>query len=534
MKPTLFVTCFILFAGLSAFAGDSTPGVISTIAGDGTLGSGGDGGPATSAQLDGIADIAVDTAGNLYIAESSAIRKVSPDGVISTVFGAKGGEIAIDAAGNIYTNWVGDILKMTPAGAVSTVASIGYVGPGFFDYFLGLVNDSAGNVYFTRSTSFVRYWPIYKVNADGTVGIVGTAPAEPMDLAVDSAGNFYVSAWQQWNDSVSVWKVDPQGNTTCLFPGTGYAVAVDSKGNLFISEIGDNPRIWKVTPDGTTSIAAGNGTRGFSGDSGPATSAQLNFPVSIAIDDKDNLLIGDDKNFRVRKVTWVTETFFAHIAVGGGYSTTVALTNTGDSAISGTLILTDPQGQPLTASGIGVGSGSSFPVSIAPAGTTILSINPIGPDDPLKLGWATVITTGGVLNGIATLHLMSGGVTQVVAGVLPSQAMQYATIPIDDDSSQGRLTAYVVANPTDQNLVIKLALVDQDGQIVDDSVTFTLAPKQQTVRYLDREMAQPQFKGSIVLRAREGGSFVAAGFRQHQALFTVIPVIPGKAPSVPD
>jgi hypothetical protein len=74
-------------------------------------------------------------------AESNAIRKVSPDGVISTVPGAPAGEIAVDAAGNIYINRDGGILKITPAGAVSAIASIGDVGRGFYGYFIGLVND---------------------------------------------------------------------------------------------------------------------------------------------------------------------------------------------------------------------------------------------------------------------------------------------------------------------------------------------------------------------------------------------------------
>ncbi len=522
MKPTSFIPCFILSVALAAMAGDSTTGVISTVAGTGTQGSSGDGGPATSAQLNKITDIAVDTAGNLYISESNAIRKVGPDGVISTVFVGSGGKIAVDSKGNIYIgHFDSGIVKVTPAGAVSTFAGI------LGDYLGGLVNDSAGNVYY----SDVDIWfgaSTYKVNSDGKGAVVAQTPGESGIVAVDSAGNLY------FYDGSGVWKVDRRGGSTWLFSGTVYGFAVDSRGNLFVSETGQTPRIWRVTPDGTTSIVAGNGTKGFSGDGGPATSAQLSSPVSIAIDNEDNLLIADSDNLRVRKVTWVKETFFAHVAVGGGYSTTVTLTNTGDSAISGSLMLTDPQGQPLTASVAGVGAGSSFPVSIAPAGTTFLSINPVGPGDPLNMGWATVATSGGVLNGIATYHLMSGGATQAVAGVHPSQPMRYATIPIDDDAGQGRLTAYAVANPTSQNLVIRLALVDQEGQVVEDSVTFTLAPKQQTSRYLNRDVARPQFKGSMVLRAQEGGSFIAVALRQYQTLFTVVPVISGKASRVPD
>lgn len=530
--PAATILCLSIPVGLAVMAGDSVPGIISTVAGNGSQGSSGDGGPATSAQLDRIGDIAVDTAGNLYIAEPNAIRKVSPDGIISTVPGAPAGDIAVDAAGNIYVHDPGSIVKITPAGAVSTLADVGYVGWGFYAYFAGLFNDSAGNVYFAYSESFNPDSTIYKVNADGTAVLIGYAPAEINGLAVDSAGNLYAS------DCFNVWKVDPQGRTTRLFTSSSlvYCGAVDSRGNLFIAEEGENPRIWRVTPNGTTSIVAGDGTKGFSGDSGPATSAQLSSSVSIAIDNEDNLLIGDGDNYRVRKVVLATasEAFFAHVTVGGGYSTTVTLTNTGDTACFGILILTDSQGQPLDASGADVGAGSSFPVSIASAGTTSVSINPVSPGDPLRSGWATVAASGGVLSGVATWHVVTGGVVQAAAGVLASQPTRYATIPVDDDFSQGYLTAYAVANPTSQNLFIKLALVNEDGKVVDDSVTFTLAPKQHTARFLYQDVARSQFKGSIVLRAQEGGSFVAVALKYYHSLFTVIPVIPGKASSVPD
>jgi len=222
------------------------------------------------------------------------------------------------------------------------------------------------------------------------------------------------------------------------------------------------------------------------------------------------------------------------MTVGGGYYTTFALSNTGDSTISGDLILTDQQGQPLTASAADIGAASSFPVSIAPAGTMFLTFNPRDANGPVRSGWAKIMTAGGTLNGVATFHLMSAGTRQAATGVLPSQLMRYATIPVDDDYSQERLTAYAVANPTSQNVVIKLALVDQDGAVVDDTVTFTLQPKQQIARYLHQDLARPQFKGSMVLRAQEGGSFVAVALLQHQKMFTVVPVIPGKASNVPD
>ncbi len=80
-------------------------------------------------------------------------------------------------------------------------------------------------------------------------------------------------------------------------------VAVDNIGNLFITEKGENPQIWMVKPNGTTEVVAGNGTKGFSGDGGPATLAQLNDPSSVAVDKLGNILAGDSGNLRIRKIT---------------------------------------------------------------------------------------------------------------------------------------------------------------------------------------------------------------------------------------
>jgi alpha-tubulin suppressor-like RCC1 family protein len=221
-------------------------------------------------------------------------------------------------------------------------------------------------------------------------------------------------------------------------------------------------------------------------------------------------------------------TFFPQLAVGGGYSTTVALSNTGSTAISGNLVLRDQQGNAFTVSSASSGSGSSFPVSIPPGGTTSLTVNSLSPSDLVWSGWATIETTGGSLGAMETLQF--GGVVQTT-GLLPAQPMQFATIPVDDNYSQIRLTAYALANPTNQNLVIKLSLVDQDGNVVDDTVSITLGPWQQTARYVYANFGRPVFKGSLVLKA-QGGKFVAVALVQNQQVFTEIPIIPSN-PSNP-
>jgi hypothetical protein len=230
-------------------------------------------------------------------------------------------------------------------------------------------------------------------------------------------------------------------------------------------------------------------------------------------------------------------TSFPQVAVGGGWSTSFTLSNTGGATISGNLILTDQNGNPWTVSSTSLGTGSSFPVSISPGGTMFLTVNTVNSNNPGKSGWATVETTGGSPSGVATYQLLSGGSLQTAAGVLPSPQMQFATIPVDDDYSQNRLTAYALANPTDQTIEVKLCTVDQNGNVVNDTVTITLSPGQQIARYLYQDLNNPQFvfTGSMVLRGQAGGTFVAVALiQQNPQLFTVIPVIPSKAPNMPN
>jgi hypothetical protein len=119
-------------------------------------------------------------------------------------------------------------------------------------------------------------------------------------------------------------------------------------------------------------------------------------------------------------------------------------------------------------------------------------------------------------------------------GVLQSQPLQYATIPVDNNSSQSKQTAYVIANPSSQTIAIKLALVGQDGTVVNDTVTVTLGPGQQVATYLWQTLGVTNFKGSLVLRGQNNATFVAVAFVEKQGVMTAIPVISGKAPGVPN
>jgi uncharacterized protein (TIGR03437 family) len=273
-------------------------GVITTVAGNGTQGFSGDNGPATSAQLALPEGIAVDSAGSVYIADRNnhRIRKVS-GGVITTV------------AGNGTQGFSGDNGPATSAE---------------LDYPEGVAVDSAGNLYiadtYNARVRKVSGGVITTVAGDGTVGFSGdniaatSAQLVPAAVVVDSAGNLYVA--DNYNNRVS--KVSngvittvagdgapgfsgDNGPATSAILGYPEGLAVDSSGNLYIADWGNN-RIRRVS-NGVIATVAGSGTGGFSGDNGPATSAELWSPQGVAVDSAGNVYIADNDNNRIRILT---------------------------------------------------------------------------------------------------------------------------------------------------------------------------------------------------------------------------------------
>jgi len=288
-------------------------GTLTVVAGTGAFGFSGDGGPATSARLASPLGLALDTAGNLFIADydGARIRKVTPNGVITTVagnglsaFGGDGGpatqagigptDVAVDAAGNLFIadNDNHRVRKVTPNGVITTLTGNG----------------------------------IAAFTGDG--GLASAAQvANPRGVAVDSAGNVFIADY----DNNRIRKISTDGlistvagNGTFAFSGDGDLatlaglsptnVAVDGAGNIFIADY-DNHRIRKVVTAGTITSIAGTGVLGFSGDNGIGTSAQLAFPVGVAIDTAGNVLIADSRNERIRRVNSVG--FIATVAGNG-------------------------------------------------------------------------------------------------------------------------------------------------------------------------------------------------------------------------
>jgi sugar lactone lactonase YvrE len=376
-------------------------GTITTVAGNNIWGYSGDGGPATSASLNFPYGVAVDSAGNVYIADwqNNRIRKVS-GGTITTVAGngfyRYSGDsgpatsaslnqptgVAVDSFGNLYiADWFNNRIRKVSGGTITTVAGNGrccFSGDGgsptsaSLNQPQGTAADSAGNLYIADyGNSRVRKvsgGTITTVAGGGKGPLGDGGPAtsatlgSPVGVAVDSAGNLYIAdSWSNRIRKVSAGTITTvAGNGIGGFSGDGgpatsasldgpYGAAVDAAGNVYIADWQNN-RIRKVS-GGTITTVAGNGNQGFSGDGGPATSASLNQPQGVAVDSVGNLYIADSGNERIRKVS-------------GGTITTVA--GSGSYGFSG-------DGGPATSASLAERSNSHWGVAVDSAGNLYIA-----------------------------------------------------------------------------------------------------------------------------------------------------------------
>jgi len=344
-KNTTILLIAILFISACRHAAPN----VSTFAGTGTLGY--VDGNAAEAMFSNPMGLAVDSTGNVYVADSrnNRIRKITPDGMVTTLAGngkvgsadGKGGSasfffptaIAVGEGGILYVADTHNnlIRKIGADGTVTTIAGSVSAAPTSakdtavrFDNPSGIAVDKKGNV-------FVTDWAkdrILKISPNGKVIILagtgepgakdgaGTSASFylPEGIAVDASGTLYVA--DAYNNRIR--KISTNAMVTTLVRGKAvpqqgrsrrdtaalshpYGITIDQSGNIYVADPGNN-KIRKITPEGKMTTFAGNGLRGNA--NGPAREASFYNPYGVAADNKGNIYVADYQNNLIRKISF--------------------------------------------------------------------------------------------------------------------------------------------------------------------------------------------------------------------------------------
>ncbi len=347
----------VLLGGGGRRRGERLAFTISTVAGGNGPGFSGDGGPAAAARLQRPTGAAIAADGSLYVADTGnqRIRRVAPDGTIATIAGGRVGssgdggpaalallsdpdDLGIALDGSVYVSDQGNdrVRRIAPDGTITTIAGTGE--PGFsgdgghatrarLSGTTAVVCESDGTWYLCEH----RNMRIRKVTPDGIITTVagnGEAadagdggPAlrasfdEPVDVALLPDGSFLVAD----HNNHRIRRVAPDGTITTV-AGTGRRgydgdggpaaearlrnptdVVAAPDGTWYIAD-GNNHAIRRVAPDGTITTVAGTGRRGYSGDGGPATAAELSYPSEIVVAPDGCLYVADADNHAIRRI----------------------------------------------------------------------------------------------------------------------------------------------------------------------------------------------------------------------------------------
>jgi len=428
----------------------STSGIITTIAGNGTPGYTGDGGPATAATLNNPGMIIVDASGNLYFTDfnNNAVRKINTSGIISTI------------AGSGSTGFSGD-------GGPATAATMNGVN--------GMTFDAAGNLFISDfNNNRVR-----KVNIAGIIstyagtgasgyggdGVPATSTSlyHPNYLVMGPANTLYIAD----NGNHRIREIPPSGIIS-TFAGNGIptyggdggpataasvqypaGMAFDGAGNFFLADYYNN-RIRKVNTAGIISTIAGTGISGFGGDGGPAAVAQLNNPVDVAFNAAGNLLICDFYNNRIRIIG--TSNHPPHFT-GGSVETLTICAGEVPVSIDSLLAINDPDiGQtetwsletsPLHGVATVVYTATSTGGVIIPSGLTYAPSGTYSGSDMFQVKISDGTDTAIVTINVSINSLPYAGIITGIDSVCPG-----ASVPLSESVTGGLWSSATIAIAT--------------------------------------------------------------------------------------
>lgn len=395
----------------------TTAGVISTIAGTGAVGysAAHEGVLATTAFVSATGGIEVDAAGNIYFADlgNNTIRKISTSGIITTVAGTPtvagysgdGGaataaklnapyDVAVDAAGNLYIADQNNhcIRKVTTAGVISTICGNGLIGLGAagdggpaisakLQYPHSVEVDAAGNIYISDyGNNRIR-----KINTAGTINTIVGAVGLPYGYTGDGG---------------------PATAARIYYPE---GLDVDNAGNLYFCDW-TNHAIRKVGTSGIINTIAGTGTSGATGDGGLATLARLNRPTAVAVRASDgDVFIADNENNKVRRIKVGDAPFFT-----AGLSRNVTVCPIEFTTLDSAVRVDDLNvGETLTWSGVDLPSNGTLVASYSTLSTGS-TVTPVGVTYAPFTGFVgldtfTIRVTDGIYSDTITIYITSLG-----------------------------------------------------------------------------------------------------------------------------